>query len=273
MTDKEKTITRPLSNLTLFVLVVVAIYRIVFLLAFFFTGALHSNRYTYWNYSIGTVFYILLATAYIWKVSYLFKILSVFVFPLVFGSAFFVLAFIIIITQLDGGWMFLSSSILAGGSVTLGTVHTVDAIVHFFTVIDLLIVLMSGYFEDARWSMFLYRHFKSETYDEFAFRIYYIAIPLVPMLIYTLFFNAFKEYPTDTSPIILIAVAIALLIIFMTWLYEAMTRHRSLHHLSHCEIAHHVSIGSSSSVNINNQQNHQYGQYPATAPKKFNFIQ
>lgn len=238
MIKKHEFNKKSLIRLTRIVVILITLYRLFVLVGMFWYHIIHTNRYTYWNYAFQTGFYMLLSIAYIWKnASYLFHILSVFVFPIIFGSVVLVFAYIIIILQIGNGWLFVNASTLGTGNVSIGTVHTADAIVHFITVLDLFVVIASGYQTDARWSILLYTNSRQYGGKNIALRIYYYIAPAVPLLVYTLFFNPFIEYEiTSYSPFFLICSAVVIEVFIMTWLYEIMTRTNFTHQLKICDI-------------------------------------
>ncbi len=221
-----------LHSLTLITLIGVTLFRLTISVGLFVTKALHSNRYTYWNYLLQTVFYAVLLFAYTrGRKSYLFRILTIYLFPVVFGSVFLVFLFIIIILHISGGWMLVEATTLGTGTLNIGAVHTADAIVHFFTVVDFFIVLVAGYLYDARASIAHFLEYLNRHHDPshcLAYRIYFYLSPAIPMFIYTLFFNPFKEYPTGKSPFLIAVLALIINLLVMIWLYAAMTRQR--HH-------------------------------------------
>ena len=208
----------------------VAFYRLVAVLVLIFAGVANIEHYTYWNYTLQSVFYVLLAISLTFNLPALFHTLSVFFFPMVFGSVFLVFLFIVVVLQLDQGQLFFESTIQGGGQLDVGSVHTGDTLIHFFTVVDMFIVLLSGYFTMARLSLYMFRKLHGvNRIQRIAFRCYYYLSPIVPMLLYALFFNPFEEYPTGKSDTFIMCLALVLDLLTMAWLYEVMTRRSPLH--------------------------------------------
>lgn len=222
---------KPLYTVKIKTLIFITLYKLICLVSMSWYHIIHINRYTYWNYTLQTAFYMLLSIAYIWKnASYLFHFLSIFIFPIVFGSVLLVFFYIIVILQANYGWLFVDASNLGTGTVSIGTVHTADAIVHYITAIEFFFILVSGYQNDVRISIFYYLNSSEYGSKYIAFRIYYYIAPMVPLLFYTLFFDPFVEYEiTSCSPLLLIGIAAFIELLIMIWLFEVMTRNNFTH--------------------------------------------
>lgn len=217
-----------LERFTTVLLCVIAVYRFVMVLGMLWLDVIHTNRYTYWNYTLQTAFYVLLSAAYLTRHRGLFHVLGLFVFPVVFGSVTLVSIFIVVVLQFNGGWMLISATNLGEGTLTVGSVHTADALIHFFTFMDLALLLISGYLQAVRYCVSEYMrssHFASLPAASVLFRIYYYCCPAAPMLLYTIFYDPFEEYPTGKSPILLSVIGILLDVVVMALLYEAVVRH------------------------------------------------
>lgn len=206
-------------------LILITLLKIGFVVLLSAVGAIHTNRYTYWNYIIQTCFYIFLSYAYLRKDVRLFSNLTIYFFPIVFGSVWFVLIYITIVLQLDQGWLFLSATTIAGGTLSVGTVHTFDLLIHAGPVVDLLIILAFDYYIDANQCI---RSFAKsiEHYRHWKILLYYWVSPFLPILLYSCFFNPFVQYPTDGKPYISILCSGGLYIFIMTSIYFAMISKR-----------------------------------------------
>lgn len=205
------------------VITFIAMYRSFFIIIMAVAGAVHVNRYTYWNYIGATIFYNLLLLSYIMNRTHLFKILAIFVLPIVFGSVLFVCMYIILILQLDDGELFIAATYIDGGTLSVGTVHTFDHIIHTFPVIDFLILLASGYIKDARHVVHAFLLTLTEQFEKFIFLFYFYIGPLLPFSTYCCFFNPFREYPTDVNAVIPMTLGSIIYIIIMTWVYSVLT--------------------------------------------------
>lgn len=213
------------QNLTLLSVMTsfVAIYRSIFVIIMAINGAIHTNRYTYWNYIGTTIFYDLLLIAYLSNRTNLLKGLTIFIFPIVFGSVFFVSMYIILILQLDEGELFISATYIDGGTLSVGTVHTMDNIVHNFPVLDFLIILVSGYIKESRTILGSFHKRLSERFEKIIFVAYFFLGPLLPFSLYCIFFNPFQEYPTDVNDFVPLVFGVVIYCLIVTWVYSLMT--------------------------------------------------
>lgn len=185
-------------------------------------GAIHSNRYTYWNYTLSTLFLLFLSFSY-WnrRKTYgilFFKVLTLFFLPMIFGSVCFVLVYIIIVLQMDDGWQMLAATILGGGSLTLGSVHTLDWIIHTGPLVVLLIIMWAVYGNDANTCIVSFFNSLPKKFRPWHFLPYYYAAPLFPITIYMLFFNPVEQYPTS-APILTLGLGVISYFIIMTTLF------------------------------------------------------
>jgi len=202
---------------------VIAIYRSFFVIIMAISGAIHTNRYTYWNYIGTTIFYDLLLIAYLSNKTNLLKGLTIFIFPIVFGSVFFVSMYIILILQLDEGELFISATYIDGGTLSVGTVHTLDNVVHNFPVLDFLVILVSGYIKESRTILISFHKRLSERFEKNIFAAYFFLGPLLPFSLYCIFFNPFQEYPTDVNDFIPMTFGVIIYCLIVTWAYSLMT--------------------------------------------------
>ena len=218
-------IQRAKQSITLLSVVttIIAAYRTLFVVIMAIYGAIHTNRYTYWNYIGTTIFYDLLWIAYVSNRTNLFRAITIFVFPIVFGSVFFVCMYIILILQLDQGQLFISATYIDGGTMSVGTVHTMDNIIHTFPVIDFLVVLVSGYIKESRGILVSFHKSLFETFDKIVFAGYFFFGPLLPFALYCIFFNPFREYPTDVNDIVPMSIGIVIYSFIMFWVYKVLT--------------------------------------------------
>jgi hypothetical protein len=202
---------------------VVALYRTIFVIVMTIGGAVHTNRYTYWNYIGTTIFYDILWIAYVSNKTNLFKVLTIFVLPIVFGSVFFVCLYIILILQLDEGQLFISATYIDGGTLSVGTVHTFDNIIHTFPVLDFLVILVSGYIKEARFIMTTFSRSLSSRFERITFVAYFFLGPLLPFSLYCIFFNPFEEYPTDVDDLVPLVIGLLIYNLIALWVYTLLT--------------------------------------------------
>lgn len=189
-------------------------------------GAIHSNRYTYWNYTLSTLFLLFLSYAY-WNHETkhglkLFKVLTIFFFPMIFGSVCLVLVYIMVVLQMDDGWQMLAATILGGGSLSLGSVHTLDWLIHSGPLVILLIVLWRTYGNDANLCVREFLESGHGKIKHWQLLLYYYVAPLLPITFYMLFFNPVQQYPTS-APILAIGLGVIFYFIIMTFAYFSLT--------------------------------------------------
>lgn len=202
---------------------IIALYRTVLAFLIFYMGASHTNRYTYWNYFGATAFYDVLWIAYIKRNTYLFKTLCIWFVPIVFGSVFFVFLYIIVILQFDSGQLFIAATDIDGGTFSVGTIHTIDHLIHTFPLVDFMVVLVSGFVKDARNAIKAFHSRLSTRGQKFAFGLYFFIAPLSPFALYCCFFNPFKEYPVDVVTAIPLSLGLFMYFLIMLWVHAIMT--------------------------------------------------
>ena len=186
-------------------------------------GILHLNRYTYWNFLFQNAFYLSLWIGYLIKNTYLVDIVTLFLLPVAFGSAFFVFLYILFILLLDNGDLFIAATTIGGGHLNAGEVHMFDQLVHVFPVVELLLVLIAGYIEDARNRFsFYYYHPTVTKMERWAVTLYQFISPLALMGLYCIFFNPTKEYPTSSSVAIPISLGLACYFLIVWYLYAIL---------------------------------------------------
>lgn len=210
-------------SLLIVVTSVVLVYRVALMIVMLAMSIAHVNKYTYWNYFGQTFFYFVLWLSMVARYPYLFRLLSLFVFPVAFGSVFFVQFFIEVVLQLDGGEQFISATTLDGGDASVGTVHTFDFLVHTCPVLDMFIVLCSGYLFELRAIIRIVQHQLKERGEHYVFAGYVAVVPLFPLALYCTIFNPFKEYTTSASPVIIFFIAVAIYVLTVWWLLTALT--------------------------------------------------
>ncbi len=214
--DLEK---KNLFSITFIIILLVAIFKTCFVIFLLSIGCIHSNRYTYWNYIGQMLFYDLLSIAYVLKGDYFFRFLTLFIFPIVYVSVFFVLFYIMIILQLDGGWLFISATELGGGTLSVGTVHNFDIIIHVFTVISLLFIAFFGYGVDVRNCFATFYDAQNNYKMKVWFSGYFLFAPLIPIGIYSCFYNPIEQYPTDSPSFVPILIGSFIYLLIVLSLY------------------------------------------------------
>lgn len=202
------------------------LFQLAALIVMISEGAIHSNRYTYWNFTLSTLFLLFLSFSYWYiKKDYglrFFEILTLFFLPSVFGSVCFVLVYIIIVLQMDDGWQLLAATILGGGSLTLGSVHTFDWIIHTGPLVILLVIMWAVYGNDANACIQTFIEALPRKLNKWQFLPYYYVAPLFPITIYMIFFNPVEQYPTS-APLLTLGLGIISYFIIMTLLFLILT--------------------------------------------------
>ena len=109
---------------------------------------------------------------------------------------------------------------IVGKILSIRDIHTGDYIVHVFPLIETLLTLLYGLLFYVR---NIHREFCSTitTRHQWLYFFWWIFCPLIPIGLYTLFFNPFVEYPTDINSIVSILIVIVLSIVYMisTFMY------------------------------------------------------
>ena len=210
------------DNITVFstVLTIITLLNVGMVIAMLVLGVIHSNRYTYWNYIFQTAFFLTLMIGYVSKSSYLVRVVTVFLFPMAFGSAFFVFVYIIVVLQCDDGEMFVAASNLGGGRLDVGTVHTFDELLHVFPLTQLLLLLLSGYSINAR-AIYSALHDSPTVslFERVAITIWPFVAPFSLISVYILIFNPTKEYPTPDCSFAPFIVGIACYFLIVWFLF------------------------------------------------------
>lgn len=208
-----------------FLLYFLTIFQITALIVMISVGAVHTNRYTYWNFTLSTLFLLFLSVGYLYhehRLSRLFvKVLTVFFLPMIFGSISFVLVYIIIVLQMDDGWQLLAATILGGGSLSLGSVHTFDWLIHSGPLVVILIVLWTVYGHDASGFVIQLMNTNPRKIKTWHALLYCYAAPFLPIGLYLIFFNPIDQYPTS-SPYLTIGLGIISYFIIMTLFFFTM---------------------------------------------------
>lgn len=202
-----------------FLLYFLTIFQVVAIAVMLSVEAVHTNRYTYWNFTLSTLFLVFLSASY-WSHAkplgrLFFKVLTIFFLPMIFGSVSFVLVYIIIVLQMDDGWQLLAATILGGGSLSLGSVHTFDWLIHSGPLVVLLIVLWGVYGSDASHCVKAFINTAPKKIKIWHALLYCYAAPFLPIGIYLIFFNPIDQYPTS-SPYLTIGLGIISFFIIMT---------------------------------------------------------
>lgn len=181
---------------------------------------INLKHYTYWNYLLHTFFYDILFISFFLKNTYLLRFVTFFLFPIVFSSVIFVYSYILVVLEMDGGELFITATTFDGGFLDVGTVHTLDHLVHTFTLISFLMLLCSGYIDIIRGVIRnVSKQMRATSFERFIFIGYFFVVPITPLALYSSIFNPTHEYPTEVNPVYPVLIGIALYIIIQWWIY------------------------------------------------------
>ena len=202
-------------------LFVVTIYRGIILGYTIYAGIFHVYRYTYWNYTLLWVFDLLYFFAVFIEGGFL-KYMTLYAYPIIHGSNFLVFSLIIIIIQCDDA-IFLEGTVYDGGDLRVGDLHTGDYIVHVFPIIETLITLLFGLLYYVRAVIDYHNRHTTNILSRDVYFVYWVLSPLIPISIYTVFFDPFTEYPTHLNKSFAISILLLLCILYMLFNYVYIT--------------------------------------------------
>jgi len=198
-------------------LAVVTAYRSIILAIIIIEGILHTNKFTYWNYVLQWFFDLAYLLATFTEGRFL-VFLTLYFLPMVFGSTILVSILIVIIIQRND-WEYIESTIFGIGEYKVGDIHSADWVVHVAPLVARFVILylgqqaishaiISNLFENRRERLFS-GTWKSST----KFRLYlvwWVFSPLLPLLVFTIFYDPLKEYPTDFTVLQALAIVLAI---------------------------------------------------------------
>jgi hypothetical protein len=191
----------------------------------------NMNMYTFWSYTLLTVFYTVLAVALFWE-RMLITLTTVFALPLVVGNAVFVaLAIIIILANNAEAYRKGSECDTPAGDLSLEELHTGDWLIHGGPVFGLLLVLLAGL--EFFGQRLIVRQLRTWTAaSQWLYWVYWMVSPLVLIVIYQLCFDVDKLYPTSftLTERTLILAALTLCTQLLWWLiFTQVPEHEQLH--------------------------------------------
>jgi hypothetical protein len=209
--------------LSMIVMFIVQVGLSIYLLAI---GHYNMTMYTYWSFTLLTFFFFLMLIA-LWVEGRLLTALILFYFPIVLGSTFDVLVLITIAIALNGS--IFSDAITTDTPVS--AVHTGDVLLHVVPPFEILILLLFGLYNYESYLMPASIASWSPPRLRYLYWLYFLASPLVPMLIYTASFNIADKYPTGIPTWVLWLVVILIDVIWMTATFKAFTGnpHQGIH--------------------------------------------
>lgn len=183
------------------------------------SGAYDMSMFTFWNYTLLTIYFTLLLAALFyerWLLTIAFAVL-----PVLLGTTFIISVAIVIIVQRN------ADIFLGDGSTSVSTRHTGDWLVHYVPPFEMVLLFAIGLGLYAR-RVIGYRIglFRTRT-RRAIFYVYWMLSPLVPFAIYSAAFDIGEKYPTGIPTGILWVLLIVVCVVWMTfWLvvFYAHTR-------------------------------------------------
>lgn len=179
----------------IWVLFVITFFRCGVLSFFVAQETLDLRYLTYINYTLVTVFYLLILSlaGELEKMSAALLALL----PLAFNLCFFIGVAIVIIVQLND-WIFMRTTVVYGGPRLVGDVHTGDWVLHQLPVVEILVVMVL-YINEVNEQ---FHYLKTEVFTKLGTVIYYCYAVASGALVVALYFateDFNKNYPTGTS--------------------------------------------------------------------------
>jgi len=170
---------------------------------------MNFNHFTYWNYTLGWLFYGMFIVAALDGVSTIswYMLLT---FPPIFSSM-FVVTFLIRIILYFNDWLLLEDSLFGVGKMELGEIQLGDFILHSAPFIGICIFIIMGgndVFRRAFLSL-VKPHYRGRYYA------YMYIIASILLLVYAISFDPRQIYPTP-MPFIVKIVIIAILLLIST---------------------------------------------------------
>ncbi len=158
-------------------------------IAFAVLGYYDVSMFTFWNYTLLTVFFAWLLAALVYE-RWLLTGVLLFALPVLLGTTFVVWVAIVIIVARN------ANVFLGDDGTSVAKRHTGDWIVHDVPLAMMLITLSMGFAMYARRALgYRERLFRSRT-RRLAYLAYWLLSPLVPLGIYSLAFDIAEKYPT-----------------------------------------------------------------------------
>lgn len=212
---------------------VLSAYYVAAVVALAASGHYTPTHYTYWNFTLVALFHLSLFVSLLvaggrahdvphtphtrWRLVPL-VVVTRYVFPLAIGSSFLVFVLINIIVQLNDT-IFTADTVLSGGTLSFGTLHTADTVVHVLTFITPLVTLVLGYVQVLR---VVVRRTAAQL-------VYWFGAPLVVVTLYSVIYDPFSTYPTGTPPLLGFAIALVLHFAWMTLVWVSVRAAPVLH--------------------------------------------
>jgi hypothetical protein len=156
----------------------------------------HLYMFTYWNYCLVTLVWILVWCSLVWERWWLY-FTALLAFPLTLGTTFVVNVTIVLVIQLNSR-VFVAAGMGTGqdAQTALSLLHTGDWIFHDLPFIETLVLLAAG------WTLYMRSVLAPELMALYnvnwraTYQAYFVFVPLLPLAIYSACFDISVQYPT-----------------------------------------------------------------------------
>lgn len=181
-----------------------------FCLSYFIDNDIFDPRFfTYFNYIIGWTFYITIYVSYFDTTAYQFVVM--FFLPIYYNTVFFVGIAIIVIVKCND-YVIIRDTL--GTGLTMGDIHTGDAIVHYVPVAEILFVLLATAAEVA--TVFRENWLQHSFSRKLGYVLYLYVTPLVVLLLYMQTMPFASNYPVNISTGSVVGLVIGLSVFLQT---------------------------------------------------------
>ena len=187
-----------------------------FCLAYFISNDIFDPRFfTYFNFILGWGFYVVIFASYFDTTAY--QLVVMLCLPVYHNTVFFVGVAIIVIVKCND-FVFIRDTL--GTGLTIGDIHTGDAIVHYVPVAEILFVLLATAAEIA--TVFRENWLQLSTRGKLGYVLYLYSAPLVVLLLYMQTMPFASNYPVNISTGRVVALVIGLSVFLQTIYLGAM---------------------------------------------------
>lgn len=162
-------------------------------------GRIDLTMFTYWSYTVLTIFYPLLLLGLVLERAVL-ALVCLFLLPLPLGATFDVSVAIVIVIQ-QNAKVFTSEA--DAGRTAINLIHTGDWVLHNLPLIEVIFLMGTGLLFYVRSILPAELHELRNREWGFVYRAYFYAAPLVLIGIYSIAFDITRHYPTNIPTYVL----------------------------------------------------------------------
>lgn len=202
-------------NLKMLSLIAIFVFRLAVIIWLFAIAAFDPLFYTYLAYLMftGAMAYLIVS----WTNRALFRFFVMFIFPVVFGTTLFIGITIIVMIFLNDE-IFLTNTVMRGGTRTIAVAHSGDWLLHQLPVIEIVIVTVciTRY---ARMHMRAVRSAWHGTVGYWLYVVFFFTAAAWPLILYVLLFPFQRNYPVSLSLTwcIILMILISIVIGALLW--------------------------------------------------------